>query len=156
VNSGDDKHILVEEQVLEVLTSASYKEKRTIREDVAFSKQPAKADPIEITTPKNTHDPKEPRSNALALDPGNQNALSPSYLHYTILGRQERETGKLTFRLLPKAKMVSVPMNKRVTIRIPAAPEKIGIAHVSTFSLLKRPAGYTEFRYVRASATVFE
>jgi len=94
------------------------------------------------------------RSNAPALDTGNYEVLGSSQLDYTILPRQERETGELTFRLLPKATMVSVPKDKGVTARTPAAPKKIGIAHVSAFSGLKDLAGYTEFRYARASPTV--
>jgi len=35
-----------------------------------------------------------------------------------------------------------------------AAPKKIGIAHVAAFSSLKDHAGYTEFRYARASPTI--
>jgi hypothetical protein len=42
----------IEDEVPEVSTSASNQEKRTIRNAVASSKQPAKADPIENTTPK--------------------------------------------------------------------------------------------------------
>jgi hypothetical protein len=61
----------------------------------------------------------------------------------------------LTFRLLPKAKTVSVPKDKRVTARTPAASKKIGIVHISAFSGLKDLAGYTEFCYARDSPTVF-
>jgi hypothetical protein len=50
--------------------------------------------------------------------------------------------------------MVSVPKDKRVTARTPAAPKKIGIAHVSALSGQKDHAGYTQFQYSRASPTV--
>jgi hypothetical protein len=154
VTRGDDKRAYTEEVVPGVSTSASNQEKRNIRKAVAFSKQPAKADPFENTTPKTPKAPKVPRKKAPALDTGNYEVLGSSQLDYTILARQERETGELTFRFLPKAKTVSVPKDKRVTARTPAAPKKIGIAHVSAFSGLKDLAGYTEFRYARASPTV--
>jgi hypothetical protein len=50
--------------------------------------------------------------------------------------------------------MVSVPKDKPVTARTPAAPEKIRIAHISAFSGIKDIAGYNEFRYLSASPTV--
>jgi len=71
-----------------------------------------------------------------------------------MLAPQERETGELTLGLLPQAKTVSVPKDKRVTARTPAAPKTIVIAHVSAFSGLKDQAGDTEFGYTRASSTV--
>jgi hypothetical protein len=154
VTSGDDKRARIEEEVPEVSTSASNQEKRNIRNAVAFSKQPAKADPIENMTPKPTKIRKVPRKNAAALDTGNYEVLGSSQLDYTILARQERETGELTVRLLPKGKTVSVPKDKRVTSRTPAAPKNIGISQVSAFSCLKDLAGYTEFRYTRPSPTV--
>ena len=125
VTRGDDIWARIQEEVPEVSTSASNQEKRTIRKAAAFSKQPAKADPIENTTPKIAKAPKVPRKKALALDTGYYEVLGSSQLDYTILARQERETGELTFRLLPKAKTVSVPKDKRVTARSPAAPKKI-------------------------------
>ena len=154
VTRGDDKRAPIEEKVPEGSTSACNQEKRTIKKAVAFSKQPAKADPVKNTTPKTPKAPKVPRKKAPALDTGNYEVLGSSQLNYTILARQERETGELTFRLLPKANMVSVPKDKQDTARTPAAPEKIGIAHVSAFSGLKEYAGYTEFQYARASPTV--
>jgi len=60
----------------------------------------------------------------------------------------------LTFRLLPKAKTVSVPKGKQVTARTLGAPKKIRIAYISAFSSLKDRAGYTEIRYARASPIV--
>jgi len=60
----------------------------------------------------------------------------------------------LTFQLLPKAKTVSVPKDKRVTARTPAAPKKMGLTDVSAFSGLKDYVGYIEFRYARASPTI--
>jgi len=146
VTRGDDKRALIEEEVLEVSTSASNQEKRSIRKAVAFSKQPAKADPFENMTPKTSKAPKVPRNKAPALDTGNYEVLGSSQLDYTILSRQERDTGELTFRLLPKPKTVLVPKDKRVTARTPASLKKMGIAHVSAFSGLKDCAGYTEFR----------
>jgi hypothetical protein len=151
VTRGDDNQARIEEKVS---TSASNQEKGNIRKAVAFSKQPAKADPIENTTPKTAKAPKDPRQNAPALGTGNYEVLGRSQLDYTILARQERETGEFTFRLLPKAKTASVPKDKRVTARTPAAPKKIGIAHVSALSGLKDLVGYTEFCYARASPTV--
>jgi hypothetical protein len=100
---GDDKRARIEEEVAEVSTSASNQEKRNIRKAVAFSKQPAKADPIENTTPKPAKALKVPREKALAMDTGNYEVIGSSQLDYTILASQERETGELTFRLLPKA-----------------------------------------------------
>jgi hypothetical protein len=70
------------------------------------------------------------------------------------LAHQEKETAELTFQLLPKANTVSVPKDRRVTARTPAAPKKIGITPVSAFSGLKDLAGYTKFHYARASPTV--
>jgi hypothetical protein len=60
VPRGDDKRARIEEEVPEVSTTASNHEKRTIREAVAFSKQPVKADPIENTTPQAAKAPKVP------------------------------------------------------------------------------------------------
>ena len=50
--SGDHMWAYMEEEVLEVSTSASNQEIGTIRKAVAFSKQAAKADSIKNTTPK--------------------------------------------------------------------------------------------------------
>ena len=154
VTRGDDIWARIEEEVPEVSTSASNQEQRTIRKAVAFSKQPANADSIENTTPKTAKAPKVPRKKLPALDTGNYEVLGSSQLDYTILARQVWETGELTLGLLPKAKTISVPKDKRVTARTPAAPKKIGIAHDSAISGLKDLAGYTEFRYARASPTV--
>jgi len=46
------------------------------------------------------------------MDTGINKALWSSHFGYTILAHQERETGELTFRLLPKAEMESVPKDK--------------------------------------------
>jgi len=96
VTRGDEKQARIEEEVPEVSMSASNQEKRTIRQVVAFSKQPAKADPIENTTPKTAKARKVPGKKAPALDTGNYEVLGSSQLDYTILARQERETGELT------------------------------------------------------------
>jgi hypothetical protein len=154
VTRGDDQRARIEQEVPEVSTSAGTQDKGRIRKAVAFSKQPAKADPIENATLKTAMAPKVPRKKALALDTGNYEVLGSSQLDYTILARQERETAELTSQLLPKAKTVSVPKDKRVTARTLAAPKKIGIAHGSAFSGQNDLAGYTEFRYARASPTV--
>jgi hypothetical protein len=50
--------------------------------------------------------------------------------------------------------MVSVSKEKRVTATTPAAPKKLGIAHVPAFSGLAEHAGYTKFCDTRASPTV--
>jgi len=154
VTRGDDERAHLQEEVPEVSASTSHREKRTIRQAVALSKQPAKADRIKNTTPNTATAPKVPRKKAPALDTGNYAVLRSSQLDYTILARQERETGELTFRLLPKANTVSVPKDKRGTVRTLAAPTKIRIAHVSAFSGLNDLAGYTQFCYARASPTV--
>jgi hypothetical protein len=60
----------------------------------------------------------------------------------------------LTFWLLPTAKTVSVPKDKRVTARNQAAPTKLGIAHISAFSGQTDHTGYTEFPYAMGSPTV--
>jgi len=80
-----------------VQTSASNHKKQTIRKVVAFSKQPAKADPIENTTSKTAKAPKVPQKQAPALDTGNYEVLGTSQLDYTILAGQKKETGELTF-----------------------------------------------------------
>jgi hypothetical protein len=49
---------------------------------------------------------------APAPDTGNYKVLGSSQADYTILAWQEGENGKLTFRLLPKAKTVSGPKKK--------------------------------------------
>jgi hypothetical protein len=143
VTRGDEKRTCIEEEVPEVSTSASNHENRTIRQAVAFSKQPAKADRIRNTTPKTVKAPKVPRMLAPAWDTGNYEVLGSSQLDYTILARQQRETGELTFQLLPKAKTVSVSKDKQITARTPAARKKIGIANVSALSGLTDLAGYT-------------
>ena len=155
VTRDDDKRTRIVEEVLDVSISASHQEKRTIRIAVAFSKQPAKADPVENMAPKTPQTPEVPRMKAPAPDTGNYEVRGSSQLDYTVLACQERETGKLTFRLLPKGKTVSVPKDKEVTATTPSAPKTIRIAHVSAFSGLKDHARYTQFRYARASPTGF-
>jgi len=93
----DDKCAPIEEEVPEISKSASNQEKRTIRKAGAFSKQLAKADPVDNMTPKTPKAPKVPRKKALALDTGNYKVLRSSQLDYSILAPQERETGELTF-----------------------------------------------------------
>lgn len=44
---------------------------------------------------------------ALALDTGNYEVLGISQLNYAIVAGQERDTGELTIRPLPKANIVS-------------------------------------------------
>jgi len=112
---GDDKLAHIEENVLEVSTSASNQEKGTIRKAVAFSKQLAKADRIENTTPKTPEVLKVPQKKPPSLDTGNYEVLRRSQLDYTILPCHERDTSKYTFRLRPKAKTVTVPKDKQVT-----------------------------------------
>jgi hypothetical protein len=68
VTRGDDQRARIEEEVPEVSTSARNQRKRTIRNAVAFSKQPAKEDHIENMTPKTATAPKGPRKKAPALD----------------------------------------------------------------------------------------
>jgi len=50
------------------------------QEVVGFSKQPAKADPIEHTTPKTPKALTMPQKNALALDTGNHQVFRSSQL----------------------------------------------------------------------------
>jgi hypothetical protein len=71
-----------------------------------------------------------------------------------MLAQQERETGKLTYRLRLKINAASVPNGKRVTARTPAVRKAIGIPHISTFSSLKHHTGYTALPYARASPNV--
>jgi len=71
VTTGDDKWACIEEEVLGVSTSASNQAMRTLMKEVAFIKQPAKADPIENTTPKTTKATKVPWKSAPAQDTGN-------------------------------------------------------------------------------------
>ena len=97
VTMADVKRAHIEEGVPEVSMSASNQEKRTIRIAVAFSEQPARAQPIENTTPKTPQALEVPRKTAPALDTGNHELLLSSRLDYTILICQERETSKLTF-----------------------------------------------------------
>jgi len=154
VSTGDHKWACIKKEVPEVSTSASNQETWTIWKAVAVSKQPVKVDPIENRAPKTPLGPKLPGRNTPALDTGNYEVLGSSYLDYTIPARQERETGELTFRLLPKPTMVSVPMDKWITARTLAAPKKITIAHISSSPGLKDHAQYTKFRYARASPPV--
>jgi len=97
VTRGDDKQACIEEEVPEVATTARNQEKRTIRQAVAFSKEPAKADHIENRTPNTPNTPNLPQKDAPALDTWNYEVLGSSQLDYTILARQERETAELTF-----------------------------------------------------------
>jgi len=150
---GDDKRARSEKEVPEDLTSASNQEKRTLRKVVAFSKQPAEVDPIEDTTQKTPQAPQVPQKKAPALATRKYEVLGRSQQDYTILAGQEREPSESTFRLLPMAKTVSVPKDKRGTAGTPATPKIIGITHVSAFSGLKDHAGYTEFRYARGFPT---
>ena len=151
---GDDKQARIDKEVPEVTTSASDPEKQTIRQAVAFRKQPAKADPCGITTSKTRKAHNVPRKEVAALDTGNYNVLGSSQLDNTVLGSQERETGELTLRLLLKAKTVSVPKDKRVAARTLATPKRIAIALVSAFSGRKDHAECAELRNTRASHTV--
>ena len=109
VTGGDYKQARIKEEVPEVSTSASNQEKSTIGKAVAFSKQPAREDPRQRTTPKTANDPKQLRKNAPAMDTGHYEVLGSRPLDYTISARQLRETGELTFQLLPKAKTVLFP-----------------------------------------------
>jgi len=154
VSRDADKRAHMEEEVPVVSISASNHDKRTIKKAVAFSKPLAKADPIKNMTPKTPKAPKVPRRNAQALDSLDYDVLGSCPLKYTIIAHQERETGELTFQLLPKSKTVSHPKDKRVAARAPATPKKIGMAHISAFSGLKDHIGYTEFQYDRASSTI--
>jgi hypothetical protein len=78
VTRGDDKRAHIEEEVPEVSTSASNREKRTIRKAVAFRSQQAQADPIENMTAKTAKAPKVPSKKALALDTGDYEVLGSS------------------------------------------------------------------------------
>jgi len=102
VTRGDEKRACIEEEVPEVSMRASNQKTQTTRKAVAFSKQPAKGDPIENTTPKTPKSLNVPRKTAPALNTGDYEILRRSQLDYTIQSRQERETSQLTFRLLPK------------------------------------------------------
>jgi len=96
---------------------------------------------------------KVPRQYSPALDTGNYKVLRCSLLDYTVLAHQERETGELTFRLLPIAEMVSVPKAKQVAVRTLAAPKTMGIAHISAFCRLIDHIGYNVIWYARAAQT---
>jgi len=154
VTRGEAKWARSEEEVPEVSTSAGNQDKRTIRKAGTFSKQPAMADLIENMFSKSPMAAKLPRQKAPALNTRNYKVLGSSHLDFTIVACQERETGKLIFRLLPKAKTLSVPKDKRVAARTPTTPKKIGFAHGSAFSGLKDHAGYTEFQYIRSSPSI--
>jgi len=65
---GDDKWAHLEEEVAVVSLSAGDQQWQTMRKAVAFSKQPAKAAPIENMTPKTIQGPNLPQKMALALD----------------------------------------------------------------------------------------
>jgi len=121
---------------------------------VAFSKQRAKADPMDIMSPKTPKVPKVPQKKALALDTGNYELLGSSQIDYSIQVCQERETGELTFRLPPEARTQSVPNAKRVVARSLAAQQDIGIAYVSAICSLNDHTGYTKLRYAIASPSV--
>jgi len=97
VTRGDDKRARIEEEVPEVSTSAGNQEKRTISKAVAFSKLPAKVDLVQITSPETSNSPKVPQKKAPGLATGNCQVVGSSQLDYTILARQERETGEVTF-----------------------------------------------------------
>jgi len=60
VTRDDDEWAHIDSEVPEVSTGASNQEMGTIRKAVAFSKQPAKADPIQNMTPKTAQAPKVP------------------------------------------------------------------------------------------------
>ena len=144
----------MEEAVAEVSTCGRNHKARTITKAVASCNHPAKVDSIKNTTPETPKAPNMPQKNSQALDTGTYKVLRSSQLDRTILARQERETGELTFRLLPKAIMVPVPKGKWVTARILAALMKIRISHVAAFSGLKHHVGYITFQYARASPTM--
>jgi len=90
----------------------------------------------------------------VALDTGKFKVLRSSQLDYTIIACQERDTGKLTFRLQLENQRVSIPKNTSVGARTPAASKIIGIAHRYAFSGLKDHIRCPECWYVRASPTV--
>jgi len=65
------------------------------------------------TIANNTPNPRKvPQKNGPSLDTGNYKVFGSSQLDYTSVAHQERETSELTFRLLPKAKMVSLPKDQ--------------------------------------------
>jgi len=154
VTSGDDNRAHIMEDILEVSMSVSHQEKWNIWKVVAFSKKPAKADPIEKTTPNTPKLLKMPQRKAPAMDTRNYEVLGISKLDYTMQAHQERETGEFIYQLLPKVNTASVSNDKQVTARNPAAPRIFGIPHISAFSGLNHHAEYTEFWYTRASPTV--
>ena len=121
VTRGDDRRAHNEEEVPHVWTSASIQKKRMMRKADASSKQLPKMDPIEHRTPKTPKALMVPQMKSPALDTGNYEVLDSSQLDYTILARQEKETGELTFRLLLQAKMLSVRKHKLVAARTLAA-----------------------------------
>jgi len=153
---GDDKWACLGEVVLEVSMTASNKDKWTIRKVGELSKQRANKDPIENLSPKSPMAPKVTRKKALPLETGNYEVLRHSQHDHTIPAHQEKETSELTFWLLPQAITVSIPNYKRVTSMNPAAPNKIGMAHISAFSGLNDHVGCTEFRYARAFQLFWE
>jgi len=104
VTGGDDKWARMEQEVPAVSTSASHQEMRTIMKAVALSKQLAKLDAIENMSRMNSQAPKVRRKWPPALDTGHYLVHGTSQLNYNILAHLERETGELTFQLLPKAK----------------------------------------------------
>jgi hypothetical protein len=141
----------VEDEIPEVATSVSTQEKRNIKKAVTFGKTPART--TCDSTKKKFSKPRKKQTPA--LDSGDYEVLVSSQLHYTVLARQERETGELTLWLGPKAHLLAIPKERRVPARTPTSPKKVGIAYVSTFPSIPRDtSGYTEFRYARASPTV--
>jgi len=112
VTRSDDMRARMEEAVAEVSTCGRNHKARTITKAVASCNHPAKVDSIKNTTPETPKAPNMPQKNSQALDTGTYKVLRSSQLDRTILARQERETGELTFRLLPKAIMVPVPKGK--------------------------------------------
>jgi hypothetical protein len=84
VTRSDNKLACIEEEVPEVSTSASYQEQQCISKAVAFSKEPAKAEPIENTTPKMAMAPIVPQKHATSLEAQNYKILRNSQRNYSI------------------------------------------------------------------------
>jgi len=116
-------------------------EMRINRQVIAIRKQPAKADPIDNTTPKT------PKSSQNAL----KESISPGYWKLESPRKQPTRLHHPSppgehnycydFGLLPQPKPESVPKNKSVTAGTQVTLEKIRITQASVFPGLQHRTG---------------
>lgn len=118
---------------------------------VAFIKQSPKAYSIENMHSKTPQALTVPPKNASGKDTGQFEILRSNQFTYNIQVCQDSETWELNFPLVQKAKMLSVFNDKHVATWTSAAPQTIGIAHITVLSGLNNHTECTEFHYARAS-----